>query len=128
MRNKKYTTFQRTTSNKTNETVKQLSPITINKVIPFAYTHFYEKLPHNTNNIVRNDSGDIIDVQTITTEIEKHKVIYNGLTTIVILQDGTKGVSKCSPEDTYDKNKGYEIASHRAKIKQLQNRVDKLIM
>ncbi len=47
------------------------------------------------------------------------KTIRNGRVTIVILPDGTKGVSKCLPQDTYDTQKGYEIALKKAQIKSL---------
>ncbi|WP_010497778.1 hypothetical protein [Paenibacillus elgii] len=58
---------------------------------------------------------------------EEIKVIKNGVATIVILSDGTKGVSKCLPEDEYDAEKGYEIALTKAKIKRLNKQLKKLI-
>lgn len=47
------------------------------------------------------------------------KVIRNGNVTIVILKDGSKGVSKCMPDDKYDAEKGLEIATLKAQIKSL---------
>ena len=35
------------------------------------------------------------------------KVIFNNPATIVIWSDGTKTISKCSPNDTFDKMKGF---------------------
>lgn len=59
--------------------------------------------------------------------IDDNKVIRNDRATIVILKDGTKGVSKCLPEDTYDSEKGYKIALNRAVIKSLQKELKQLI-
>lgn len=58
---------------------------------------------------------------------ENYKVIQNGLATIVILNDGSKGVSKCLPIDTYDADKGFEIAHTKAQIKSLNKKLKKLI-
>jgi hypothetical protein len=43
------------------------------------------------------------------------------------LDDGTKGVAKCSPEDEFNETKGIKIAYNRAKIKLLQKELNKLI-
>lgn len=55
------------------------------------------------------------------------KVIQNGPATIVILEDGTRGVSKCLPTDEFDEETGIEIAYVRARIKQLQKELKTLI-
>lgn len=55
--------------------------------------------------------------------------IVNGPATIVILygDDGIyKGVAKCAPGDTFDKNKGYEIALCRASIKRTTAKLKRL--
>jgi hypothetical protein len=57
---------------------------------------------------------------------KKEHVIHHGNRTIVILDDGSKGIAKCSPEDTYDKLTGIKIAYHRAKIKSLEKELKKL--
>ena len=57
---------------------------------------------------------------------KKERVIHNGNATIVILDDGTKGVAKCNPEDKYDRVKGIKIAFNRAKIKLLQKELKSL--
>lgn len=57
-----------------------------------------------------------IEVNHIT-EHEDYKVIRNGKATIVILQDGSKGISKCMECDEYDLDKGYQIALLKAEIK-----------
>lgn len=54
------------------------------------------------------------------------KTIRNGRVTIVILPDGTKGVSKCLPQDTYDAQRGYEIAYNKAMIKSLGKQLKNL--
>jgi hypothetical protein len=46
-----------------------------------------------------------------------HEVIFNYPATIVILDSGEKGISKCLPADTYDEEKGYQIALLKAKQK-----------
>lgn len=57
---------------------------------------------------------------------EDCKVIRNDKVTVVILSDGTKGVSKCLPEDSYDEEKGFEIAYTKAQIKSLTKKLKKL--
>lgn len=57
---------------------------------------------------------------------ENNKVIRNGLATIVILSDGSKGVSKCLPYDQYNAELGYEIALTKAQIKSLNKKLKKL--
>lgn len=58
---------------------------------------------------------------------ENAKVIFSNNVTIVILEDGTKGVAKCLACDTYDENKGVDIALTKAKIKSLNKKLKKLI-
>lgn len=52
---------------------------------------------------------------------EKIEVVYNNLETIVITRDDSgeykKGVAKCNPTDTYDKEYGFLLAYARAKGK-----------
>jgi len=54
------------------------------------------------------------------------RIIHSGNRTIVFLDDGTKGMAKCGENDTYNKQKGTEIAYRRAKIKSLQKELKKL--
>ena len=60
------------------------------------------------------------------TKDKKELVIHNGKATIVILDDGSKGVAKCCPEDEYNKLTGIKIAYIRAKIKSLQKELKTL--
>jgi hypothetical protein len=54
------------------------------------------------------------------------KIIKNDKAVIIILKDGTKGVSKCHPDDTFDLIKGEKIAYNRAMIKYLTKQLKKL--
>ena len=58
---------------------------------------------------------------------EKIKVIRSNNATVVILEGGIKGVSKCLEEDAYDKVKGFEIAYTKACIKRLNKNLKELI-
>jgi hypothetical protein len=48
---------------------------------------------------------------------ENFTIIRNGTTTVVITDEGCKGVSKLHPEDEYDDQLGFEIAYCKAMIK-----------
>lgn len=48
------------------------------------------------------------------------KYIISKKAVIVFLEDGSKGVAKCHPDDTFDANKGYKLAHARAKMNQLE--------
>ncbi len=71
-------------------------------------------------------SDGTINHQSILIEEDSHQVIFNGTTTIVTLNDGSKGVSKLDPKDTYDKNIGYTIAYHRANIERSNKEIKRL--
>lgn len=51
---------------------------------------------------------------------KNQRIIFSGNATIVFLDDGTKGVAKCCPEDDFNETKGIKIAYLRAKIKSMQ--------
>lgn len=89
------------------------------------HVHHYEVLPYIYNSIITMN-GDVLEKQSFHNEGRKYKVIYNGNTTIVILEDGTKGIAKRNPKDLYDKNKGKHIAHTRALIAQLQKELKEL--
>lgn len=74
---------------------------------------------------IKEEKENKIENKIITKE-DNLKVIRNGKATIVILEDGTKGVSKCLEEDTYNESIGFEIAYKKAKIKQLTKELKKL--
>lgn len=48
-------------------------------------------------------------------EKDVKKVIMNGKYIIVILENGAKGIAKCSPNDIFDKDIGFRIALKRAR-------------
>lgn len=56
----------------------------------------------------------------------EEKVIHSGNATIVILDDGSKGVAKCMEGDEYNKTTGIKIAYIRAKMKSLQKELNQL--
>ena len=88
-------------------------------------TIIYELQPH----IVTYTSESSIDdyneifVKNIEVDREETRVIFNGNTTIAILDDGAKGIAKCDPNDKYDAQIGQGIAISRARIKQLEKRI-----
>ena len=83
---------------------------------PFTYTHVYK------------ENGNITDVISYTSQKELVKVFINKGVTVVIFEDGSKGVAKCHPEDKdkYDIQKGIGIAYYRARIKQMQNKLKEI--
>lgn len=86
----------------------------------------YELQPYSYTWVLKEDN-EMLDVQTHTKELESIKIIINKNTTIVLLEDGTKGIAKLNPSDTFDINKGIQIACHRAKIKQIEKELKQLI-
>ena len=105
--------------NSIEEVQKQVTQKPMNKV----YT--YEMIPHKINwRIIHN--GEIID-QVIDSGTESYKLIINGNTTIVILDDGSKGIAKCLDSDVYDMDKGIDIAYTKAIIKSSQKKLKMLI-
>lgn len=57
---------------------------------------------------------------------KSQRVIWSDKATIVILDDGTKGVARCCPEDKHNKLKGLKIAYLRARIKSMQKELKEL--
>jgi len=85
----------------------------------------YEIQPYDVNAII-SYNGQVIKRQTIRKDVKKCKSIHNGTTTIVILDDGSKGVAKLNPKDTYNGEIGYGVAYFRAKIKQAEKQLELL--
>lgn len=54
------------------------------------------------------------------------QLIYNGAATIVYLEDGSKGVAKCNPEDTFNRRTGAAIAKLRAQKASINKQLDTL--
>jgi len=72
-------------------------------------------------------TGEVIKDSSFKIKTKSERVIHSDLATIVILDDGSKGVAKCMPEDEYDKTKGIKIAYLKAKIKSLNKELKELI-
>lgn len=53
---------------------------------------------------------------------ENYTIIYSKNATIVILEDGTKGIAKCEPNDVFSRSIGEEFAYGRAKAKSLKKK------
>ena len=58
-------------------------------------------------------------IEEIKTDEDVKRVIYSDKVTVVILNNGIKGIAKCLEEDEYDKKVGYRIAYLKAKIKEM---------
>lgn len=83
----------------------------------------YFKMLQRFNEV--SNLGDEKSDAFYTTE-KKEKVIHNANRTIVILDDGSKGIAKCCEGDKYDKLIGIKIAYLRAKIKSLNKELKSL--
>lgn len=57
-------------------------------------------------------------------EAESARIIFSGNATIVILEDGSKGVAQCHENDQFNPRIGVKIAYNRAKIISLQKEVN----
>jgi hypothetical protein len=89
---------------------------------PQSSVYEYEYEPYSIP-ATKRIHGSVVDKFEVHDSGVVFKVIQNGRATIVILDDGSKGVSKCCPLDTYDEDKGLDIAWKRAWIKRLQKEV-----
>lgn len=58
-------------------------------------------------------------IEKIKTDEDVKRVIYSDKVTVVILNNGIKGIAKCLEEDEYDKKVGYRIAYLKAKVKEM---------
>lgn len=58
-------------------------------------------------------------IEEIKTDEDVKRVIYSDRVTVVILNNGIKGIAKCLEEDEYDKKVGYRIAYLKAKVKEM---------
>lgn len=75
---------------------------------------------------VSKTTGHTVKDTSFTLPELKEKVIYSDRAVIVFLDDGTRGVAKCHPEDEYNPTTGVKIAYTRAKIKSMQKELKKL--
>jgi hypothetical protein len=91
-----------------------------------SITYIYEILPYMSNATVKLPNGELLEEQHVIKDAEKYKLIFNNDTTIVILNDGSKGIAKRNPIDNYDTQIGYEIAYCRAKIKSFEKEIKRI--
>ena len=56
----------------------------------------------------------------------KATIIHQDRYTIVLLEDGSKGIAKCMDGDSYSRRKGVKIAYNRAMIEHLTKETKKL--
>jgi len=116
-------------SNVYNEMTKEINSIEeVQKQVtqkPTNQVYTYEMIPHKINWEIKHN-GEIVN-QTIDSGNESYKLIINGNTTIVILDDGCKGVAKCLPSDEYNLEKGVDIAYTKAMIKSYQKKLKGLV-
>ena len=90
------------------------------KITYFAtYQKFREEIKHDDGTKEVKDNG------FMRKEL-KEKVITSDNATIVILDDGTKGVAKCDPADDFNHTTGIKVAYIRAKIKSLKKELKQL--
>lgn len=84
----------------------------IKTIVYHGTKQYFTETDERTKEVVKDSSFRITP--------KKEKIIHNESATVVILDDGCKGVSKCCPLDEYNKTKGIKIAYIRAKIKSLK--------
>ncbi|NCI19687.1 hypothetical protein EJM73_08620 [Clostridium botulinum] len=60
--------------------------------------------------------------ETKQNHVENIKYIINGNTSIVILEDGSKGIAKCHPNDEFDKKEGLIRAYARANGEEIDDK------
>lgn len=88
--------------------------------------HIHNVLPYTFNSIVKTPEGKIVQEQLVSGGKRSYKVIYNDDVTVVILEDGSKGIAKKNPEDTYDIQVGHDIAHARARIQQAEKQIKEI--
>lgn len=91
---------------------------------PIREKYRFEALPYKVNWYIFN--GDKSEFKTVDSEDFSLDVIFNGNKTIVILDDGSKGIAKCLSTDKYDMNKGMDIAYTKAIIKYYEKKLENL--
>lgn len=98
---------------------KQINTGKINK----AYT--CKALPYKVNWEITHN-GETTN-QTVEYEEQLCKLIINGDATIIIFDDGSKGVARCMLNDEYSLDKGVNIACTKALIKFYQKKLKKMV-
>lgn len=93
-----------------------------NKAQEVHYSNMYRKA------IVWNEEEQVYEdpVTFMVDEAIDGRVIRNGSAIVVMLNDGSKGVAVCSPEDEFDARKGLKIAHARAMVQHFKKVANKL--
>lgn len=73
--------------------------------------------------IKKQEEKVVIVKDSVDKKSEIKNILYNGKVTVVVLKDGGIGIATCHKEDEYDKAKGKEIATIKAKINSLENQL-----
>jgi len=81
---------------------------------------------HTQEFIERNTSTGEVNTSKFYVPASRGKVMHKDIATIVILEDGSKGVAKCNKEDNYSRKTGLKIAYNRAMIQHLLSEIEKL--
>jgi hypothetical protein len=92
----------------------------VNVVRSFKYQQGYIRFEET------DVEGSIISTGSFKIPARTQRVIYNDMATIVILDDGSKGVSLCGRKDEYNQLTGLKIAYTRAKIESMKKELEKL--
>lgn len=87
------------------------------------HTHNYKNFPYTLICEVTDGFGNHFQTQILQRPEKTHKTIYSGDTTIVILQDGSKGIAKRHPDDPWNKEIAHGIAFARAAIKSYEKQI-----
>lgn len=107
------------------------------RVIPKGEIFEVEYIAENRISIINKSLGvGVFNIEEINEYFKEYiekvevndnveRVIYSGRVTVVILKDGSKGVSKCLESDTYSKKDGYNIAYLKANIKSMTKQLNK---
>ena len=78
-----------------------------------ALENLYEEVVHGIDHLYEL-KWSIIDIENDIDKPEVKEVIQSGVATVVKFADGRKVVTKCQPNDEYDKEKGILFALVKA--------------
>ena len=85
----------------------------------------YELQPYAYTWVVK-EKDNVLGVYSDTANGESMKIIFKDSTTIVILQDGCKGIAKLKSGDQYNAETGFKIAYQRACKQRIENKIKEL--
>lgn len=94
-----------------------------NKVKNDQEVYIFEILPHSYNSVITKPNGSLVEKQHLKDDGSTYRLICNGDVTIVILSDGSKGITKKNSSDRYDAQVAHDIAYMRANIISLEKKI-----